>query len=421
METISHCGDFGDVIAFLACLKEPVDFVLYPHSVAGNRMTPERAEAMIPLLEYQPYIRSARWQEKPEGTTGDDWRHHYNHQLNLADMMSDWRKVPRSHRCHPWLVVPEKRNISKVIIARSPRYNNPKFPWNEVLARYDTEAVFVGLESEHKAFVEAYGKIPYHPTKDLLELAQVIAGCHLFFCNQSCPRWIGEGLKCPVCVEQANPPNTHFDRPCAIYGNKNSGHCQIPQPHSLEELWLTNEASIARDRTLISEDRLKAIARLAEEVQGLDGDFAELGVASGGVCRMLAHVAPHKIIHAYDTFEGLPSDDAFPDGHKKGEFACAVEDVEAFLQGTRTAIHKGLFPQTAVDRRYSLVHLDGDIYQTTKAGIEYFWERIVPGGVMILDDLDWQHCPGVRIALHELLPFCKVERLALQQGFIRKP
>jgi hypothetical protein len=46
--------------------------------------------------------------------------------------------------------------------------------------------VFVGLEAEHAAFTQATGwNIPWFATKDMLELAEVIAGADTFIGNQS--------------------------------------------------------------------------------------------------------------------------------------------------------------------------------------------------------------------------------------------
>ena len=42
-----------------------------------------------------------------------------------------------------------------------------------------------------------------------------------------------------------------------------------------------------------------------------------------------------------------------------------------------------------------------DYYQSTKYGLEIFWERLSVGGVIILDDWEWKHCPGVKKAAEE--------------------
>ena len=50
-----------------------------------------------------------------------------------------------------------------------------------------------------------------------------------------------------------------------------------------------------------------------------------------------------------------------------------------------------------------LVHLDADLYESTKDCLAYFAPRIPPGGVIVLDDYDAPNCPGVRLAAEEFL------------------
>lgn len=51
------------------------------------------------------------------------------------------------------------------------------------------------------------------------------------------------------------------------------------------------------------------------------------------------------------------------------------------------------------NHRFALVHLDVDLYESTKQCIEYFWPRIVPGGVLISHDYSILH--GVKQAFSE--------------------
>jgi hypothetical protein len=56
-----------------------------------------------------------------------------------------------------------------------------------------------------------------------------------------------------------------------------------------------------------------------------------------------------------------------------------------------------------------------------RAAIKYFWPRLLPGGVCVIDDLDWHRCVGVRPAIMDELPDVPIERTAEYQGLIRKP
>ena len=65
----------------------------------------------------------------------------------------------------------------------------------------------------------------FHPTRDLLQAAEVIAGAELFIGNQSCPRAIAEGLKVAVVQEtDRSRDNCHWERPNAWYGYRSCVH-----------------------------------------------------------------------------------------------------------------------------------------------------------------------------------------------------
>ena len=51
--------------------------------------------------------------------------------------------------------------------------------------------------------------------------------------------------------------------------------------------------------------------------------------------------------------------------------------------------------------RFALVHLDADLYEPTKAGLEYFYDKLEPGGFLILHDYGSPHWPGVLRAAQE--------------------
>jgi hypothetical protein len=46
-------------------------------------------------------------------------------------------------------------------------------------------------------------------------------------------------------------------------------------------------------------------------------------------------------------------------------------------------------PKYVADRphlRVAMLHIDTDVYEPALCGLEYLWERIIPGGVLVLDD-----------------------------------
>jgi O-methyltransferase len=158
-----------------------------------------------------------------------------------------------------------------------------------------------------------------------------------------------------------------------------------------------------RRRTLLNESKLRALWGVARSLGGVGGDIAELGVYQGGVSRLLALACPGRTVHLFDTFAGIPETrDPAMDWHRPGEFAASIAEVRATLAGCpNVLLHPGLFPRTAVDGAFALVHLDADLYSSTREGLEWFWPRLSVGGAVVLDDYRWRYCRGVDRAVDE--------------------
>jgi hypothetical protein len=179
-------------------------------------------------------------------------------------------------------------------------------------------------------------------------------------------------------------------------------------------------------RTLLDEERLTVIRRMIDRVKKLDGDFAELGVYRGGVARMLSELAPARHLWLYDTFEGMPPITVNGvDEHHAGDFAdVSVNEVMSYVNNSNAHFVKGIFTgvpfqDSMPDKdKYCLVHLDADLYESTKCGLNYFWPRMVSGGIIVLDDYFWPGCPGVLKAVNEyFLPRLKEGYFSMQAPY----
>ena len=127
------------------------------------------------------------------------------------------------------------------------------------------------------------------------------------------------------------------------------------------------------------------------------GDFAELGVYKGDSARLLHLMAPERVFHLFDTFEGFSGTDLQPETGKaatytESDFAdTSISKVLKNINGDKEKIkiHAGYFPQSTTglaETGFSLVNLDADLYIPTRAGLEYFYPRLSPGGVMFIHD-----------------------------------
>jgi O-methyltransferase len=161
-------------------------------------------------------------------------------------------------------------------------------------------------------------------------------------------------------------------------------------------------------RTLVGKPRCLWLWRLAKFAARLEGDIAEVGVYKGGTARVLSQGCPKKAVHLFDTFSGMPVVTPEIDTHKQGDFSdTSLESVKDFLKDCpNVRFHPGFFPGTAnglEKDRFCFVNIDVDIYASTKDCLEFFYPRMVPGGIMAFDDYKWKHCAGVKKAIDEFL------------------
>ena len=194
---------------------------------------------------------------------------------------------------------------------------------------------------------------------------------------------------------------------------------------------------------------LRRMLRFYELVRQLDaalpltGDIAECGCFRGMssflLCTYIRRSDPAfdgTGYHIFDSFQGLgqPSmDDEIPVDHtdakrlskmsRQGAFAASLDTVKHSL--TRfpgIEYHPGWIPLTfqgLAEKTYRFVHVDVDHYDPTWACLEYFYPRLVSGGVLVSDDYSW---PGARKAIDE---FCSEQALEFtvteyQQAVLRK-
>jgi O-methyltransferase len=171
---------------------------------------------------------------------------------------------------------------------------------------------------------------------------------------------------------------------------------------------------------------------------GVPGDFAELGVYKGESAKILHQMDPSRKFHLYDTFAGFKKEDL---KHETGEAATyttrnfadtSLEAARRNIAGNENLVfHPGRFQELTVDSRqlteslgpttdqqplaadcqlptancqlaFSLVNLDVDLYKPTKAGLEYFYPLLSPGGVIIIHDYNYKW-PGIKKAVDEFV------------------
>ena len=97
-----------------------------------------------------------------------------------------------------------------------------------------------------------------------------------------------------------------------------------------------------------------------------------------------------------------------------------IADVAGFLGDGRWHLIEGLFPDSLAKApeglRFCLVHIDGDLYQTTLAALRHFYDRTVSGGIILVNDYGFFSSPGVRAAVDEFFLDCPEQPIYLSSG-----
>lgn len=198
-----HTHDIGDIIASLPIIRQlgGGHLVITKHlrmeEMNGRDLKGEKFESLKSLIQEQPYIKSVTYEDNPDPVNVDfsEFRKIYHPTKNLMSCMAEWVGV-KDVDTSPWLFVdPSEGTKGKVICARSPRYNNPTFPWNRVAWEYTNRLRFIGLNDEHRMFQGMLSRVVERiHVNNFKEMAQAISGSDLFIGNQSSPCWVAMGL-----------------------------------------------------------------------------------------------------------------------------------------------------------------------------------------------------------------------------------
>ena len=224
MNMFSHSGDLGDIIYALPTIKAKGggELILFDSpGKTAHGMTEEKVKRIRPLLEIQPYIYSVKWSSTPIESSLNGFRDHVRAQGNLCDAHLSTHALSWEHRSEPWLVVDKKVHAFDVIIQRSPRYNNPNFPWKKIVETYSGNIGFIGFQDEYVDFCTKFGNVGLVEADNLLDIARIISGSKLYIGNQSSPLAIAHGLYHNIIMEIATDHNSHhcvFQRMGCIIG-----------------------------------------------------------------------------------------------------------------------------------------------------------------------------------------------------------
>lgn len=127
----------------------------------------------------------------------------------------------------------------------------------------------------------------------------------------------------------------------------------------------------------------------------LPGDFVECGVNKGGMARAAIHYTGFtpqnpKKFYLLDTYEGTPAHCLRPDETQRNQYEeCYAQVQKNFRDFKNVEIVRGEVPGTlsqVKSEKICFLSLDMNAVGPEIAAIEYFWDKLSPGGIVVLDD-----------------------------------
>jgi O-methyltransferase len=203
---------------------------------------------------------------------------------------------------------------------------------------------------------------------------------------------------------------------------------------------------LVRPRTMTSKDKLFALVSAVRYVAEHDvpGDIVECGVWRGGSMQAVARTLleagdTSRDLYLFDTFEGMPppsEQDVRRDGAPAAQLLASTprrEGSRVWAYASREDVQTGMaeigYPAERVHLRQgkvedtvpaqapdqiSILRLDTDWYSSTKHELDHLYDRLVPGGVLLIDDYGyWQ---GSRTATDEFIRERKAKLLLLRMS-----
>jgi len=192
------------------------------------------------------------------------------------------------------------------------------------------------------------------------------------------------------------------------------------------------KTQMTKSDNLSRRERHYTLNQLLERVSILDGNVVECGCWRGLSAYQIAYrLKINKFsnkFYIFDSFEGLSKfdeDDRPLNGLKdeekrRKEFACGEDIVKENLKEFDfISYNKGWIPtrfNEVKEKKFSLVHIDVDMYQPILDTLMFFYERMLPGGIIVLDDYGFTYFPGAKKATDEFMKDKKDFFIALSSG-----
>jgi O-methyltransferase len=222
-----------------------------------------------------------------------------------------------------------------------------------------------------------------------------------------------------------------------------------PLTYAADGLWTVHNADFAKDPKFTAAYKLGAESDhgfgpnlhvewrtfvncwAAESAASLPGDFVECGTNSGIFSRAITSFISFeklpKTFYLMDTFTGFPEEQyshassaAELEQWRAEVYKDVYADVKAyFSKYPNVVLIKGTVPGTLAEcpaEKIAYLSIDMNAAPPEIAALDYFWDKIVPGGIVVLDDYGWPRHEPQKAALDAFAQRKETRVLALPTG-----
>ncbi|MDR0487703.1 MAG: TylF/MycF family methyltransferase [Treponema sp.] len=200
-------------------------------------------------------------------------------------------------------------------------------------------------------------------------------------------------------------------------------------PEQLMKMGISRDKIILDYALIPTKGRITFLEKLGEifAVKNMEGAVAEGGVYRGNFSCEINRIFPNKKIYLFDTFTGFDKRDMeleyknnFSECREQNHFMETSEElvVKKLPYPERAIIKKGYFPETifGLEEIFCFVNLDFDLYHPIIAGLEYFYPRMVKGGIILVHDFFSKTYKGVKQAVFEFDKKVGIELFPIGDG-----
>jgi hypothetical protein len=182
--------------------------------------------------------------------------------------------------------------------------------------------------------------------------------------------------------------------------------------------------------------RIHIVCAAAWHAKHLPGDFVECGVNTGifslALCQFLDFNSTGKAFYLFDTYNGIPAEQMSEWErprrmlHNEMFEECYATACRNFAPYPKARLIRGkvpdTLPETPIDR-VCYLSIDLNIAAPERAALEYFWDKLVPGAPVLLDDYGWTDHAEQKEAMDDFAARkgLMIFNLPTGQGLLLKP